>query len=316
MAPDAYKTLLAQILRIRRVEEAIADSYPRREMRCPVHLSIGQEVPPIALCSQLNEKDHLYSNHRCHAHYLAKGGDLNAMIAELHGRRTGCCQGKGGSMHLVWPEAGMMGASALVGGTIPIGVGSALAFRMANETRVAVSMFGDGASEEGVFFESMNFAQLKRLPMIFACENNRYATYSHQHSRQAHLDITRRATAFGMKAMRVDGSDLATCVAAAEIAVARARKGEGPTLIEFSTYRWRDHVGPAEDTHIGYRTQEELDTWKARCPLNRLSEFFSTEEITQLEVKIRDEIESAFAFARSSSQPLPKDVTKDVYAHP
>lgn len=316
MSPEIQRHLTAQILRIRRVEEAIAENYSRREMRCPVHLSIGQEVPPVALCSQLNEKDHLYSNHRCHAHYLAKGGDLNAMIAELHGKRTGCCEGKGGSMHLVWPEAGMMGASALVGGTIPLGVGSALAFKMAGEPRVAVSFFGDGASEEGVFFESMNFAQLKRLPMIFVCENNRYATYSHQRARQAHLDITRRAAAFGMKAMRVDGSHLETSVAAAEAAVTRARRGEGPTLIEFATYRWRDHVGPAEDTNIGYRTQEELDEWKARCPLNRLPEIFSPEELATLEESLKNEIERAFAFARSSSQPLPRDVTKDVYAHP
>ncbi len=307
MTPDLRKGLLTKILLIRRVEEAIAERYPSNQMKCPVHLSIGQELVPVAISSHLTRFDHVYSTHRCHAHYLAKDGDLKAMLAELYGKETGCCKGRGGSMHLVWPETGMMGSSALVGGTIPIAVGSALAFSRDKSKNVAIAYFGDGATEEGIFYESLNFAQLKNLPVIFVCENNQYATYSHQSSRQATHSITDRAKAFGMFSQIVDGYDLDASYLAAGQAVQRARAGNGPTLLEYRTYRFRDHVGPGEDIQVGYRTQEELNSWKGRCPVETFLIGISAEERKVLESGIREEIEEAFAFAEKS--PFP-DVAK------
>lgn len=302
------------MLRIRRVEEAIADRYPENQMKCPVHLSLGQELVPIAICAHLSDHDHVYSTHRCHAHYLAKGGDLPAMLAELYGKETGCCRGRGGSMHLVWPETGMMGSSALVGGTIPLTVGSALAFSRDKKDHVAVAFFGDGATEEGIFYESLNFAQLKKLPTIFVCENNQYATYSHQSVRQARLNIADRAAGFGVYSETVDGYDLDASYAAAGRAIRRARLGGGPTFLEFRTYRFRDHVGPADDIAVGYRTQEEVDIWKKRCPLIH---FLGTAPLAvreRMEKAIQEEIQAAFAFAHSSPFPTIENGLKGLYA--
>jgi len=302
------------MLRIRRVEEAIADRYPENQMKCPVHLSLGQELVPIAICAHLSHRDHVYSTHRCHAHYLAKDGDLPAMLAELYGKDTGCCKGRGGSMHLVWPETGMMGSSALVGGTIPLAVGSALAFSREKSDRVAVAYFGDGATEEGIFYESLNYAQLKNLPTIFVCENNLYATYSHQSMRQARLNIADRAAGFGVYSETVDGYDLEASYSAAGRAVRRARSGGGPTFLEFRTYRFRDHVGPADDVSVGYRTQAEIDLWKNRCPLNRFLEEISSADRQKMEETIKQEIEEAFSFAQRSPFPQIAEGFKGLYA--
>lgn len=308
------------MLRIRRVEEAIAQAYPAKEMRCPIHLSIGQEATAVGVCSHLQKEDHLYSNHRCHAHYLAKGGSLPKMIAELFGRVTGCCQGKGGSMHLSDPEAGMMGASALVGGTIPIAVGSALSFSLDRNALVSVVFLGDGATEEGVFFESLNFAALKKLPVIFACENNGYATYSAQYKRQATLNICDRARAFGMAHDQIDGNDVESVSVKSGLAIERARQGKGPILLELRTCRFRDHVGPEPDTHLGYREERELEQWRNRCPITRLEkQLLSGNTLTeairaQWLDEIDKEISQAFEFARASSFPGPKEVLTDVYA--
>lgn len=308
------KNLYLGMLRIRRVEEAIADEYPAKEMKCPIHLSIGQEAVPVVLCSFLNDQDHVYSTHRCHAHYLAKAGDLKAMIAELYGRSTGCCRGKGGSMHLAWPETGMMGASALVAGTIPLATGSALAFAREKSNRVAVAFFGDGGSEEGVFYESMNFAQLHKLPMLFVCENNGYATYSAQEARQANSEIASRAKAFGMASERIDGSDLPAMIGACERAVTRARRGDGPTLLEFLTCRWRDHVGPGDDFALGYRTESEVAAWRERCALPQLENNFAKDELAKMEAEIAKEIAEAFAFARQSPFPDKTELYDHLYA--
>ena len=224
--------LYRKLLRIRRTEEAIARADAAHEIRCPVHLSIGQEAVAVGICAHLVSSDHIYSNHRCHAHYLAKGGDLRKMIAELYGRKTGCCRGRGGSMHLTDPKVGMMGASAIVGGTIPLAVGSALSFSLDGVENVSVAFLGDGATEEGIFYESLNFAQLKKLPVIFAVENNSYATYSHQRARQSNLDIFERALAFRMSCQAVDGNNVEEVFEEAAQAVARARSGNGPTLLE------------------------------------------------------------------------------------
>lgn len=312
--------LLKAMLRIRRIEEAVADEYPKQEMRCPVHLSIGQEAVPVALSAQLTVEDHVFSTHRCHAHYLAKGGSLNAMMAELFGKSTGCARGKGGSMHLVDVSQGMMGSSALVGGTIPMATGSALSMKMKRQKHLAVAYLGDGATEEGIFYESINFAALKKLPVLFVVENNLYATYSHQRARQATDAILSRGASFGVPGVSIDGNDVEACYKAFEPAIERARNGEGPSVMEFRTYRWRDHVGPNFDIPVGYRTQDELDGWMRRCPIDKLkmsllsSGEFSSEAYEALEKSIRNEIEMALAFARQSPLPEPLEVSRNVYA--
>ncbi len=313
MGSSTPAELHRRMLRIRRIEEAIADHYPKGEMKCPVHLSIGQEAVAVGVCAPLTTKDHVYSNHRCHSHYLAKEGDLPAMMAELFGRSTGCARGKGGSMHLVDFSVGMMGASALVAGTIPMAAGSALAFQRAGEPRVAVTFFGDGATEEGILYESLNFAALKKLPVLFVCENNGYATYSSVSARQAVTSSAERARGFGLPAFQIDGNDVLAVQAAASEAVARARAGEGPTYLECITYRLRDHVGPAWDHAVGYRTREEVEAWMARCPVEKMG---TSRDRDVWEAEIAEEIRDAFEYARSSPFPAREDLLEEVYAQP
>ncbi len=314
--------LYFEMLRIRRIEEAIAREYPKQEMRCPIHLSIGQEAPSVAVSSLLTTEDHIFSTHRCHAHYLSKGGSLERMLAELFGKGTGCNGGKGGSMHLVDPEVGMMGASALVGGTIPIGVGSALAFKKAGIKNIAVVYLGDGATEEGVFYESLNFAALHKLPVLFLVENNTYATYSPQSARQATSEIYKRGEPFQIPGIRVAGNSVQEIYLAAKKLITRMRSGEGPAILECLTYRFRDHVGPGSDIAVGYRTQEELNTWQEKCPLLTLkaelarSNSINEEMDSDYEQAIRFELERAFEFARSSHNPKPSEVKKYTYASP
>lgn len=312
--------LFTEILRIRRVEEAIALEYPKKEMRCPIHLSIGQEAPSVAVNALITSHDHIFSTHRCHAHYLSKGGDLNAMIAELFGKSTGTNGGKGGSMHLVDTSVGMMGASALVGGTIPIATGSALAFKKAKTKNIVVVYLGDGATEEGVFYESLNFAALHKLPILFVIENNLYATYSHQKSRQAQTEIFRRGETFHIPGKRVDGNSVTEIYTAASAFISGLREGKGPAILECLTYRFKDHVGPGSDLEVGYRSEEELKLWMAKCPVNTLkAQLFETgvlddKKEKELEIKIQLEIDTAFAFARSSPLPSPHSLVENTYA--
>lgn len=310
---------LREMAKIRMVEEAIASRYPEQEMRCPIHLSIGQECTPVAISAHLTHEDQVYSGHRCHAHYLAKGGSIPAMIAELYGRVTGCARGRGGSMHLVDYSVGMMGSSALVAGTIPIATGAGLAFSRSKSDRVAVSYFGDGASEEGLFYESLNIAALQKLPVLFVCENNLYATFSHQKARQAKGDIYRRGESFGIPGFLVDGNDFQASFKISGEAVERARSGKGPTLLEFTTYRHLDHVGHEDGSAIGYRSQVEVDEWKARCPIRRLEKEVLAAKlcdktwIAKMREEIQLDVENAFAFAKSSPYPEPSEIFADVY---
>lgn len=314
------KKLYFEMLRIRTAEEGVANEYAKQQMRCPVHLSIGQEAVPVGISAHLSQHDKVYSNHRCHAHYLAKGGTIAGMIAELHCKATGCAKGKGGSMHLVDIDKGMMGSSALVGGTIPLAVGSAFSQKLQGGSNVSVTYFGDGGSEEGIFYESLNFAALHRLPVLFICENNSYATYSHQSARQATPDIYRRAESFKLPGIQADGNDVEQVFAVADEAIARARNGEGPTLIEFLTYRWRDHVGPNFDIPVGYRTQDELDAWMEKCPIRKLqtsmqmANQLGSEEESQMKTQIANEVRLAFEKALTDPLPHPDEVFTDVYA--
>lgn len=315
IAKDVY----LRMLRTRKVEEKIVELYPQQEMRCPTHLSIGQEAAAAGVCTALRADDRVFSTHRCHAHYLAKGGDLKQMFAELYGRRTGCAKGKGGSMHLVQPELGLMGASAIVGGSLPIAVGAALAAKMQRKDRVSVAFFGDGCVEEGVFHESLNFASLHKLPVVFVCENNFYATHSHQSARQPADNIADRAQAYAMPGVRVDGTDAWAVYEAAEQAVERARSGKGPTLLEIRAYRWKEHVGPNFDYAMGYRTKEELDSWMARCPVRLFETRLSAEgimteaELVRVGSALDAEITEAVRFGKESPEPDLGEMMADVY---
>jgi len=297
----------AQLLRIRLVEEAIADRYSEQEMRCPVHLSIGQEAIAVGVCSALDRDDYLFSTHRAHAHYLAKGGDLRAMLAEIYGRQTGCAQGHGGSMHLIDLDANILGTTPIVGSTLPVAVGAAFGTWLRDESRVTVVFFGDGTTEEGVFAESLNFAALYRLPVLFICENNLYSVYSPLGVRQAESrDIAGIARAHGVAAATGDGNALEEVTALARHAVARARAGEGPSCLVLSTYRWREHCGPNYDDDLGYRPVGELAQWQTADPVVRAYEHLlrdgalRPEDVEMMTARIHHEVNEAFAYARAS----------------
>lgn len=262
--------LLRTMVLLRRFEEKIVEVYGRQDMKTPVHLYIGQEAVAAGVCAHLRPEDYLFSTHRNHGHCLAKGADPMPLYAEFYGRAAGCCRGMGGSMHSSFPALGILGTSAIVGGSIPHGVGTALASKLRRDGRVSVVFFGDGASEEGTFHESLNFAVLKQLPVLFVCENNGYATASPLRNRQPSGDISRLAAAHGMSAERLDGNDVEAVYLAAGRAVEQLRQGRGPAFLEAVTYRWKGHVGPEEDWEKGARPQAELEEWKPRCPLERL----------------------------------------------
>jgi len=315
------RRLLFSMLRIRMVEEAIAEKYHEQQMRCPVHLSIGQEAVAVGVCAALERRDYIISTHRAHAHYLAKGGNLSAMIAEIYGKETGCSSGKGGSMHLIDLASNMMGSTPIVGGSLPVAVGLAFGAELQGQDRVTAVFFGDATTEEGVFCESLNFAALKKLPVIFICENNLYSVYSPLSVRQPPgRDRVALAQAHGMAAAEGDGNDVEAVLSLTQEAVVRARRKEGPTYLEFATYRWREHCGPNYDNDIGYRTEAEFQTWRKRCPIERYQtpllgdKTVSKKELSGMTVKISREISAAFAFARSSPLPVPDGMVDEVYA--
>jgi TPP-dependent pyruvate/acetoin dehydrogenase alpha subunit len=303
------------LYRIRRVEEEIARVYPQDKIKSPVHLSIGQEAISVAVCEALAPSDIVFGTYRGHALYLAKGGDLRQMIAELYGKATGCAQGKGGSMHLIDTEAGVMGTSAVVGTTIANAVGYAYAMKIRRSETIVASFFGDGATEEGVFHESLNFAVLKRLPMIFVCENNSYAIHTHQLRRQALANIAERARSYGIAAQRMDDGDVVALHKCVSEAVAALRNGEaGPYFFECKTYRWREHVGPGNDWHLGYRMPQEAQSWFENDSLRQLARQIDECRLSEIEAEVECEIEVAFAFAELSAEPKPAELWTDVVA--
>lgn len=316
-----FLSLYYHMLRVRMVEEKIAELYPEQEMRCPVHLCIGQEAIAVGVCANLLKKDYLLSNHRSHGHYLAKGGDLRAMLAELYSKADGCSGGKGGSMHLIDLSAGFLGATPIVGSTIPIAVGVSFGFMLRKEKRVAIVFFGDAAVEEGVFHESINFAVLKKLPVIFVCENNLYSVFSPLSVRQPpEREIFNLAKGQGMESYSGDGNDVVAVYNLTETAVAKARQGDGPTFLEFKTYRWREHCGPNYDYNLGYRTKEELEEWQKRCPVERIkkhlleAKLLFPQDITEMANRISAEIEEAVAFAKNSPFPKSSAFLNHIYA--
>jgi pyruvate dehydrogenase E1 component alpha subunit len=262
------QSLYQNMLFIRLFEEKLALVYQQQEMRCPMHLSIGQEAVAVGVSATLQADDWVYSNHRAHAHYLAKGGDAQALIAELYGFSEGCSGGRGGSMHLIDLAAGFGGSTPIVGGTVPIAVGAAWALKLQGKSGVVVSYLGDGCFEEGVVHESWNFALLHKLPVVFVLENNNYSVYTQLSQRQPARPIAGVAAAHGMFTRTGDGNRVFEVQSLAQQAVDYARAGFGPALIELATHRVPEHCGPFNDDHLGYRQRAELDTWLARCPLH------------------------------------------------
>lgn len=308
------------ILTIRKFEEAIAAAYGEQEMRSPTHLCTGQEAVAAGVCAALDDDDKVVGYYRGHGYYLAKGGDPREMMAEFYCKRTGANRGKGGSMLLSSPKVGYVGSSAMVGGGIPIATGIALAASLRSTKEVCVSFFGDGAAEEGVLYESLNFAALRGLPVVFVCENNLYAVQSHIKQRQARPEsIFKRAEGFGIPSIQIDGNDPDLVYEHAVTAVERARAGDGPSFIEALTYRWHEHVGPGDDTDLGWRPKAELDSWKARDPLliqeKRLVSLGLLDSATKhalheaADALVRD----AFEFGKSSPLPDPEELMNSVY---
>lgn len=314
-------SLFNTMLRIRRVEERLADRYKEEQMRLPMHLCIGQEAVAAGVSYWLDNIDHVFSGHRAHGHYLAKGGDLKRMIAELHGKRTGCCAGRGGAMHLIDQTAGFIGSTPIVGGTVPLAVGSAWAAKLKAESRITVVYFGDGCFEEGVMHEAMNFSVLKKLPVIFVCENNGYSAYTGLHQRQPdNREIHSIAEAHGLAAYVGDGNDVLQVSTIAQYAIAQARDNEGPQFLEFHTHRWREHCGPHFDDDLGYREEGELEYWLQRCPIllakrQLLENGIITEAgVEDMEQSLDEEIKAAFEFAKNSDAPSLDALEESVYA--
>jgi len=304
--------------RIRCFEERIVALYPEQEMQTPVHLCLGQEGIAAGVCLNLNHEDYIFSTHRSHGHCIAKGMSLADIAAELYGRVDGCAGGRGGSMHLVDPQHGIPGSTAIVGGSIPLAVGAALSAHLQGNGRIAVAFFGDGASEEGSFHESLNFAALHQLPVLFVCENNFYATNSPVTARQPRVGIAAKGAAYGIPGVLVDGNDSVAVYCAARSAAERARCGEGPTLLECHTYRWKGHVGPQCDTITGCRPLPELEDWKSRCPIKALRLQLSADgpvadtELAHIDQNVSDEVTAAFSYARESAFPHPGSLLDNV----
>jgi len=306
---EEAKDLYRKMKLIRTTEDAIAECIQRKEIGCPCHLYSGEEAVAVGVSAHLKNEDWVYSSHRSHGHFLAKGGDLNALMREVFCREGGCSKGRGGSMHLSQPEVGFPGSSAIVSGSISLAVGTALAFRLRGTRNVAVSYFGDGSADEGVFYESLNLAALYRLPVLFVCENNLYSTHMPLIKCLACTDIAGKAVAMGVKAIKVDGNDVLAMREAAQEAIANMRDGGGPMLLECMTYRHRGHVGPNLDLDKRLRTKEEYQEWLDKDPLKRLRDHMlekglATEEwFADADRSVTDLVKVSVEDARSNPWP-------------
>ena len=317
--PEMQREMLRQMQTIRRFEERASDDYHAGDIYGVVHCYIGEESVAVGVCSALNRDDQIISTHRGHGHCIAKGADLNRMMAELYGRETGYCKGKGGSMHIADFEIGMLGANGIVAGGIPIVTGAGLAAQLEGKGRVAVSFFGDGASNAGPFHESINIAAKWKLPMLYVCENNLHSAQTPASQTLAHEDVAARAAGYGIPGVIVDGNDIFAVYEAASEAVARARAGEGPTLIECKTYRWRKHT--ERPNQPDQRSPEEIESWMKKDPIARLAEHlksqqgqFSDDEWKTMDAEILSSIEASVTFAKASPFPAPEAALEDLYA--
>jgi TPP-dependent pyruvate/acetoin dehydrogenase alpha subunit len=318
------KNILKNMVYIRIVEEKIVELYSEQEMRCPVHLSIGQESSASIICQLLDKSDHVYSNHRSHAHYLAKGGDLKSFLLELYGRVGGCSGGRGGSMHLIDVEAGFMGSTAIVGGTIPLAVGDSFNSKLITEQsqnpkRVIVVFIGDGATEEGVFYESLNFAKLHNLPILFVCEDNDYAVYTPKSKRRS-FDILNIPNSFDIFSLTTNGYDIDDLIEKSKDVINYLKKGNGPAFLKINTYRWREHCGPNYDNDLGYRCIKEFEEWTNNDFLAKLENeliqknIISKDEIDEYRSSLNDELNQIIVDVKKSEFPSKVSITKNLFS--
>ncbi|MBF0595094.1 MAG: thiamine pyrophosphate-dependent dehydrogenase E1 component subunit alpha [Candidatus Omnitrophica bacterium] len=319
MTTPILKKLYYTLARIRRFEEKIVEIYPFGKIRCPVHLCIGQEAIAAGVCAHLRRTDHMVSNHRNHGHLIAKGAALTPMFAELFGRTGGCSGGKGGSMHMIDSDHSSLGTSSIVAAGLPIALGTALASRIRRQKRVSVVFFGDGAVDEGTFYESLNFARLHRLAVIFVCENNFYSLNSPQKLRHANMAIHKITGFFSMPGFCINGNDVIEVWKSAGPLIERARRGQGPALIEAKTYRYYAHDGITDDTDKGFRDRRELSAWMKKCPVASFKDYLlkkagiSQEIISGIDRDIDAEIQEALDGALSSPYPGMDDLNVGVY---
>jgi pyruvate dehydrogenase E1 component alpha subunit len=318
LSPDKQREMLRQMLTIRSFEERASADYHAGKIYGVVHCYIGEEAVAVGVCAALEAGDQIISTHRGHGHCIAKGADLKRMMAELYGRQSGYCKGKGGSMHIADFGIGMLGANGIVGGGISIVTGAALAAQMEGRARVAVSFFGDGASNAGPFHECLNIAASWKLPIVYVCENNLYAAQTSAASTQGLEDVAARAAGYGIPGVAIDGNDIFAVNRAAYHAVQTARKGGGPTLIECKTYRWRAHT--ERKTQPDYRAKAEIEAWKHKDPIARLvsqlrdHQQLGEEDWQAMRADVQREIDAAVAFAEKSPFPFPEQAVEDVFA--
>lgn len=310
--------LYENLYKIRFVEEEISRRYSQQLMRCPVHLSIGQEAVAAALSLIMKKKDFAVSSHRAHAHYLSKGGSIKKMLAEIYGKKNGCSQGKGGSMHLIDKNVNFMGSTAIVGNSIPIGVGLALSSKIKRKKQYSFVFFGDAAVEEGVFYESVNFAVTKKIPVIFICENNFYSVYSHINERQPkNRKIFEMVKAMSIKSYFLKTYNPFQVYNFLKKKIDSKKNFNEPIFFEFQNYRWKEHCGPNDDNQLGYRNLKELKQWMTKDPLLNLENQivkFDKISIIKIRKKIQKEILEAFSFALKSKLPTSEYALKGVYA--
>ncbi len=314
---DLALSLYRRMLQIRRFEEKLFFLFSTRPMPGSMHQYDGEEAVAVGVCAHLSRQDYITSTHRGHGHCIAKGADLKAVMAEMFAKKTGCCRGMGGSMHIADFSVGMLGANGIVAGGIPIAVGAGWTCQYRREGRVAVAFFGDGAANEGAFHEGLNLAAIWRLPVVFVCENNVYGFSTHYRRTMLLEDIADRAGAYGIPGEVVDGMDLEAVFGAAGRAVERARRGEGPTLLECKTYRFRGH---SRFEPASYRPREELEAWKKRDPIPRWRAVLEgrwrvgEEELAAVEREVERQIEEAVAFAEAGPDPEPGEYRRYIYA--
>ena len=317
---DLLMEMLKKMLEIRYFEEKVVDQYARGAVPGLAHLYIGEEAVAVGACMNLTDGDYITSTHRGHGHCIAKGGELKPMMAELFGKKTGYCKGKGGSMHIAAYEKGILGAMGIVGSGAPIATGAALGLKKQNLDHVVICFFGDGASNEGTSHEAMNFASLHKLPVIFLCENNFYGISVAQHRHQAIKDIVARAPGYDMPGVIVDGMDVVAVYNAVKEAVKRAKSGKGPTLVECKTYRFRGHHEGDPNLGLRYRTKEEMAEWRQRCPIECFKaklikeKVAKKQEIDEVEKDAEGRVEEAFVYAMESPFPGPEEILEDLFA--
>ena len=320
--PEFLENLYRAMLRIRLCEESLVDPITRGEIHTPCHLCSGQEAIAVGVCACLGEKDYVFGNHRSHGHFLAKGGDLQAMMAEVYCREGGCSRGRGGSMHLIDAKRGMMGSAPIVAGTISLAVGTALASSIRQDGRVTVSFFGDGATGEGVLYEALNFSALRKLPILFVCENNYYATHMPIRECRVSQEIHKIAEPFCIENHRGDGNDALEVYETCKKAVQKCRRGEGPIFLEFSTYRLRGHVGPDDNiqgSHTDIRPESEVAEWRRKDPLQNMETYLrenglvDTGTLMKIKKEIHEEIAKAHVFARESLAPKKEELNHYVF---